>query len=120
MLVKTSELSGVQLDWAVAQAEGEDAVLDEDGDVATFKTVLGNEYKMLWKASTNWAQGGPIIEREGIDINFFAKPVPELNHGCYATKTPFYANGPTPLIAAMRCYVVSKLGTEVEVPDASA
>ena len=26
-------------------------------------------------------------------------------------------SGPTPLIAAMRCYVVSKLGDEVEVPD---
>ena len=25
-------------------------------------------------------------------------------------------NGPTPLIAAMRCYVASKLGDEVEVP----
>jgi hypothetical protein len=27
------------------------------------------------------------------------------------------AFGPTPLIAAMRCYVISKLGDEVEVPD---
>lgn len=25
--------------------------------------------------------------------------------------------GPTPLIAAMRCFVASKLGDEVEVPD---
>lgn len=25
--------------------------------------------------------------------------------------------GPTPLIAAMRCYVASKLGDEVEVPE---
>ena len=26
--------------------------------------------------------------------------------------------GPTPLIAAMRCYVTSKLGDEVEIPEA--
>lgn len=25
--------------------------------------------------------------------------------------------GPTPLIAAMRCYVASKLGDEVEIPE---
>ena len=28
-----------------------------------------------------------------------------------------HGRGPTPLIAAMRCYVASKLGDEVEVPD---
>lgn len=28
-----------------------------------------------------------------------------------------YPYGPTPLIAAMRCYVASKLGEEVEIPD---
>jgi hypothetical protein len=26
-------------------------------------------------------------------------------------------NGPTPLVAAMRCYVASKLGDTVEIPD---
>ena len=32
-------------------------------------------------------------------------------------KKRWWRNGPTPLIAAMRCYVISKLGEEVEVPD---
>lgn len=27
------------------------------------------------------------------------------------------AEGPTPLIAAMRCYVASKLGDEVDIPE---
>jgi hypothetical protein len=27
------------------------------------------------------------------------------------------SEGPTPLIAAMRCYVASKLGDEVEIPS---
>lgn len=28
-----------------------------------------------------------------------------------------YLCGPTPLIAAMRCFVASKLGDEVEIPE---
>ena len=119
MKVKTSELSGAQLDWAVAKAEGHDAVVDEEGEVATFKTVLGNEYKFLWKASTNWAQGGPIIERERIAL--WWDKWDEVD-----SALPIWAavrfdgqdfHGPTPLIAAMRCYVASKLGEEVEVPE---
>jgi hypothetical protein len=27
------------------------------------------------------------------------------------------SSGPTPLIAAMRCYVASKLGDEIEIPE---
>ena len=34
----------------------------------------------------------------------------------HVSTTPTYGYGPTPLIAAMRCYVASKLGDEVEVP----
>jgi hypothetical protein len=35
-----------------------------------------------------------------------------------ATRTESYTlDGPTPLIAAMRCYVASKLGDEVELPE---
>jgi hypothetical protein len=35
----------------------------------------------------------------------------------YTHKEPCSAYGPTPLIAAMRCYVASKLGDEVDVPE---
>ena len=105
MKIKTSELSGEQLDWAVE--------LIEQGEKAK-RLDYPSPY------SAEWEYGGPIIEREKIDINFWGVPLTEMDHGCYATKTPHHANGPTPLIAAMRCYVVSKLGTEVEVPDASA
>ena len=103
MKIKTSELSGAQLDWAVAKCEGVD------------KQDYYETHNDVYMPSTDWAQGGPIIERERIDINFWAIPVSELDHGCYATKTPHHANGPTPLIAAMRCYVASKLGDEVEI-----
>jgi len=29
----------------------------------------------------------------------------------------YISEGPTPLIAAMRCYVLSKLGEEIEIPE---
>lgn len=58
--------------------------------------------------STDWAHGGPIIERERISVmrggayeeNFW------LAGKGYSTE---YSHGPTPLIAAMRCFVASKV-----------
>lgn len=64
--------------------------------------------------STDWAQGGPIIEREHIGTYHFV--LPEDGWAASVFDDPIYV-GPTPLIAAMRCYVASKLGDEVEVPE---
>ena len=90
--MKTNQLTGHALDWAVAKAIGE------------YKPVAVPSY------STDWAQGGPIIERERITV--IAMP-----NGTWATSTPLHSfHHPTPLIAAMRCYVASKLGDEVEIP----
>jgi len=111
--MKTSELTGSALDWAVAKCEGQDAVID-NGEVCSFKTIGFVEHKFLWKPSTYWSQGGVIIERESICI------------GSGMDAPTWYANkglgkchqfGTTPLIAAMRCYVASKLGDEVEIPE---
>jgi len=70
--------------------------------------------------STNWAQGGPIIEREWLDITPWPNESNEdLRWQCkqHDTTNGCTQYGSTPLIAAMRCYVASKLGEEVEVPD---
>ena len=73
----------------------------------------GCEFDETYNPSTNWAQGGPIIERERILIQ------PEICSNAWNAismqGTEDY--GPTPLIAAMRCYVASKLGDEIEVPS---
>jgi hypothetical protein len=101
--MKTSELTGKALNWAVHQARFEGACHDEP-----FPSY-----------STDWAQGGPIIEREGIgivqqgDAADWVASVYNHNQDDWHLHTA----GPTPLIAAMRCYVASKLGDEVEVPD---
>jgi hypothetical protein len=71
-----------------------------------------------YEPSSNWAQGGRIVERSKIGL--WAYTLDEEgneNPGWYAeTFEGFVADGPTPLIAAMRCYVASKLGEEVELP----
>ena len=99
MKIKTNELTRAALDWAVAVAEY--------GYGADYKT---NRY------STDWAQGGPIIERERIQIRPFTGSVGQFWTAYFGQHGPCM-DGPTPLIAAMRCYVASKLGDEVEVPE---
>ena len=100
--MKTSELQGAALDWAVATCEG---FTWEQGDFDA------GEYGPGFKPSTDWAQGGPIIERERIELRG------DGDGGWIAhdNLNP-EQKGPTPLIAAMRCYVASKLGEEVEIP----
>ena len=99
--MKVSELTGAALDWAVATCEGLDYWEPEIGPSQP-------EY------STDWAQGGPIIEREAI------AHWPDEEGGWFASANEGRGkdfHGPTPLIAAMRCYVASVLGDEVEVPE---
>ena len=93
--MKTSELSGMQLDWAVAKAEG---YPDEDISVD-------------WNYSTDWAKGGPIIERETINTEWTG--IPNAQWFASMESEDLEAHGPTPLVAAMRCYVASKLGDEI-------
>jgi len=106
--IKVSELTGAALDWAVAQIEK-----PRLSQSFARKNVVVLAHGGLYAPTIDWAQGGPIIEREGIDVLTHAE------HGWtagYGNNTGLYGNGPTPLIAAMRCYVASKLGDDVEIP----
>ena len=114
--MKTSELQGAALDWAVAKCEGAYAPsvgTDIDG---TKRINYGGMYPE-W--STDWAQGGPIIERERIRVwamNFKSQWEADFPH-CEGPKDDIRESGPTPLIAAMRCFVSSRLGDEVDLPE---
>ena len=102
--MKTSELIGVALDWAVARCEG----IVGYGDALDIGFIKEGGYT----PSSDWAQGGPIIERERIRID--PRGVWCAAHdSCEWT----YYMGETPLIAAMRCYVASKLGDEIEISE---
>ena len=103
MKIKTSELTGQALDWAVCKAKGE------------YQCPV-DEYTAVWmtnrRYSTDWLLGGPIIERERLCVYDIGGD----EWGCDDNLIP-RSTGPTPLIAAMRCYVASKLGDEVEIPE---
>lgn len=110
MKIKTSEASGATLDWMVAKCEG----------VYLAEPVPLDSGCTPFQPSTNWSQGGPIIEGEKVDLMSYLERA-DLNmswrwRSCMMGTKAYY--GPTPLVAAMRCYVASKLGDEVEVPSA--
>lgn len=123
---KVSELEGAELDAAVAKCEGYE--LDEYGDNRTIRENGGAP--SAWHPSTDWLKGGGIIERERIWI--FAPseknedetpPGWGASIGCFfwnrgevsGDGEAVHANGPTPLIAAMRAFVASRFGEEVEL-----
>ena len=99
--MKTSELTGAALDWAVAKC---DDVYCFDGS---------------YTPSTDWAQGGPIIEIMGMGITRTNKTNEEPWAACVAQypSADIYLHGATPLVAAMRCYVAYRWGDEVDVPE---
>jgi hypothetical protein len=99
MNIKTSELTGAALILAVQQCE------------ASRKDIDFAWWTEEYDPTTNWAQGGPIIEREEIAI--FLEYPKEWG----ATDGNYSKGGDTPLIAAMRCYVASKLGDTIDVPE---
>jgi len=152
--MKTSDLIGKALNWAVGKCEGtlgqkpdrcfdcahheeraiqdgsdhycwhpesKDLSWDSNGDGPYFGEGISVHHGVHRLCpineltpepySTNWLQGGPIIEREKITIS-------DANEGWVAgyNGTLSYF-GPTPLIAAMRCFVASEMGDEVEIPE---
>lgn len=106
MKIKTQDLTHAALDWAVAKCEGRvnDAMPTSSDHIKDF----------MFCPSTDWAQGGPIIEREGVRLH-------RSHTGAWwagsEAEPQRPIEGPTALIAAMRCFVASRLGDEVEVPD---
>lgn len=124
MKVKTAELIGPALTWAVATIEGYGGL--RINPHAFDQSLIMNRWDgqcVLFSAlnyPTDWAQGGPIIEREWLDITSWPNESDEgMRWQChqYDAPKPYQALGPTPLIAAMRCFVASKLGDEVEIPE---
>jgi hypothetical protein len=121
--MKTSELTGTALDWAVAKCEG----LWFAEDMGLLVGADG-----YYSPSSKWAQGGAIIERESIFVlreqsgfkgrrlwaaTSGASKAIGLNDDSVKLYRDAFYFGPAPLIAAMRCYVASRLGDEVELPE---
>lgn len=130
MKLKASDLAGAALDWAVATCEGVPLVKNpfganySPGYWVHFGGIVGGDYRKCggkYSPSTNWAQGGPIVDAQRLKLT------PRFpHHPDWEAEFRFPAGGganafgPTPLIAAMRCYVISRLGQEVEEPEGLA
>jgi hypothetical protein len=71
----------------------------------------------FYSPSTDWAVGGPIIEREVIGITPLSVGAPSNQRpaGWLGDAMGVTCIGSTALIAAMRAYVASRLGDEVEL-----
>jgi hypothetical protein len=122
MKVKTSDLQGAALDWAVAKGEGMHVVMARGGwfvfdsdAYSEFRNDYNDSKLQMFCPSTNWAQGGPILEREKIELTYYIGTDEWLatRIGGPAVSEEW---GPTPLVAAMRCYVASTLGDTLELP----
>ena len=123
MKVKTSELQGAALDWAVAKCEDVPAVhiVLKPGKTCVYGEVDGVDFP--YQPHTDWPQAGPIIAENRISIlarSFSGKS------DWWASAEPYDSDNEDdrigyeasdPLTAAMRCFVASKLGDEVDIPD---
>ena len=99
--MRTNELTGAALDWAVAKCEG---ILHDDGTVSDY-----------FQPSVDWEQGGAIIEQEKISL--WSRGKEWAAESFTPNEQGHEETGKTPLVAAMRCYVASKMGDDVEVPE---
>jgi len=112
---RSSEMEGAALDWAVAKAAGRDDPIFRFGDEPDEFYISGPERMGPYSPATSWAIGGQIIEREKIGIGHAWEGSDWLASAHCPTADVY--RGKTALIAAMRCYVASKLGDEVEIPE---
>jgi hypothetical protein len=123
--INVSEASEHVLDWLVAKCEGWEQLDFPKGILKRLNLRGQMDYEQPRKYSTDWAHGGPIIERERISLSYFKadplNPAPYVIAAAvssdYEGERSQWKSGPTPLIAAMRCRVASKLGSTVEVPS---
>ena len=127
MKIKTSELIDEPLDYAVAVAEGYTPFTDGIAWCVEYAARgTGKHWVLLPDYSSDWEHGGPIIEREKIrlsvsDAGIWWAERRLFDDGRQAYTTSYDKaigrKGTAPLVAAMRCYVASKLGDEVEIPE---
>lgn len=127
--MKVSELSGAALDWAVARCEGYKDLRWNHKDCVERHLMMTPPRAaygpvFLWELgySTDWSIAGPIIERENVTLSYdedsqtYSAYVSLFRQRGMSNRTR-WRSGPTPLVAAMRCYVASKLGDEIEIPE---
>lgn len=138
--VKVSELQGLALDYAVAEAIGWKEPFHGVGDISYWaeeRHGVKEQYLMVeapdpdepdevtekhhfnhldtWAPSRFWSQGGPLIERHNIWLG-----APIMDRKRWDASVDISVDqeiGDTPLIAACRAIVAAKLGDVASIPD---
>ncbi|MFU7495819.1 phage protein NinX family protein [Pseudomonas aeruginosa] len=126
--VKTCELEGPALDWAVAKASRLELTSIKFGSGVWVKGLLPPGIMpnaTRWEPSNNWAQAGPLIEKFHIQTSYngngFSRS-PTREYWCaYVCEDSGQelrpsGGGPTAIIAACRAIVTASLGETVSVP----
>lgn len=115
---RVAELEGALLDAAVAQASSISYRLQPLADGLRCMIAVPDNLSrghVGFRPSTDWETGGPIIERERISVvrgelgewhGYTGQPQRDAGDG----------EGPTALIAAMRAFVATSVGEEIELP----
>lgn len=120
MEIKTSELTGPALDWAVAKCDlylGQVKLNQHKRWNDLGRTQVRDDDWTEYSPSTDWSQGGPIMGREKINVEWWGMDWWHAWIDSKADLPPIYnKRGPTPLIAAMRCFVASKMGDSIDIP----
>lgn len=114
--VKTGELTGAALDWAVAQIEAEqneEWCVIARGMTRTVFVIIEPDTGFNYAPSTDWSQGGPLIDKYQVaylrDGEDYAAVISRMDDEGFGT-------GSNHLIAACRAIVAAKLGDTVRVP----
>lgn len=120
MKVKVDNLNVEALEWVVGKLEGYQPVFTD----GTLRPVFrqGDPVQHSWpQYCRDRGAGGEISDREKIalrphdhEVDKWSAERPLANTG---PRLSTFSTGETSMVAAMRCYVKSKLGYEVEVPD---
>lgn len=118
MKIKTSELIGAKLDWAVAKAVDVEIRIDRpkgSPHPVAYCVFFGKDGG-LCSPSTDWRQGGSLIERLKVAI-VYHNGSDKTPMASTPESAPSFQSGDTVLVAAMRAIVAAKLGEEIEVPE---
>ena len=122
--VKTAELIGAALDWAVAKCEGHNPVLNMESHGSIWhgwyeRTPKPDpRYRRLQAYSTDWAQAGPLLNQHKISRT--------IDHsGLWIAYAGYNLNDEqrhmqcdrSELVAGLRCLVALNLGEVVDVPE---
>lgn len=110
MILYINGLKDTALDYAVAICEKKDIRIALPNNYPHVLRVYSRNYN----PSTDHVLGGEIIDREKIQT------MPTSDSWLAVTpliRQSYYHEGETRLIAAMRCYVASKFGAVIEIPD---